>query len=109
MSEARKLALANNNTALYQKMLREYLQQCPEASKNVYIQFFNPHTKNLTVALDHLEKRQVVVRLQDMVQESLRHWINVTLSACSDRPDYLRLEGTLTKSFEVHGGTRANI
>jgi hypothetical protein len=109
VAEARKLALAHNNTASYQKMLREYLQRCPEASKNVYTQFFDPLTKNLTVALDHLEKHHVVVGLQDEVRESLRRWINVTLGACSDRLDYSRLEGTLAESFEVHGGTKDNV
>jgi hypothetical protein len=92
-----------------QKMLREYLQRCPNATKNVYTQFFDPLTKNLSVALDHLGKHRVVVGLQDNVEESLQRWINVTLGACSDRPDYSRLRGTLTESFKVHGGTKANV
>ena len=91
MAEARKLALVYNDTTSYQKMLREYLQRCPDATKNVYTQFC------------------VEVGLQDKVEESLQRWINVTLGACSDRPDYSRLKRTLTKSFKDHGGTKANV
>ena len=54
------------------RCLREYLQRCPDATKNVYTQFFDPLTKNLSVALDHLEKHRVVVGLQDKVQDK-RH------------------------------------
>lgn len=109
VAEARRLALVYNDTTSYQKMLREYLQRCPDATKNVYTQFFDPLTKNLSVALDHLDKHRVVVGLQDKVEESLQRWINATLGACSDRPDYSRLRGTLTESFKVHGGTKANV
>jgi hypothetical protein len=91
VAEARKLALVYNDTTSYQKMLREYLQRCPDATKNVYTQFC------------------VEVGLQDKVQDSLQRWINVTLGACSDRPDYSRLKRTLTKSFKDHGGTKANV
>ena len=50
-----------------------------------------------------------MIGLQDKVQESLQRWINITLGTCSDRPDYLRLKGTLTELFKVHGGTMANV
>jgi len=90
VAEARKLALVYNDTTSYQKMLREYLQRCPDAAKNEYTQFC------------------VEVGLQDNVEDSQR-WINVTLGDCSDRPDYSRLRGTLTESFKVHGWTKANV
>ena len=60
VAEARKLALVYNDTASYQKMLHEYLQRCPNATKNAYTQFFDPLTKNLSVALYHLENHCVL-------------------------------------------------
>ncbi len=63
VAEVRKLALVYNDMTSYQKMLHEYLQRCPDATKNVYTQFC------------------VEVGLQDKVQDSLQRWINVTPGA----------------------------
>lgn len=92
---------------MYQTMLRGYLEECLDATHNVYTRFLDPLTQNLTVALNHLESH-VIVGMQSNLEETLQRWIHITLGACSEHPKYSTLKHTLTESFKIHGKKKRN-
>eukprot|EP00571_Detonula_confervacea_P006871 CAMPEP_0172318844 /NCGR_PEP_ID=MMETSP1058-20130122/36007_1 /TAXON_ID=83371 /ORGANISM="Detonula confervacea, Strain CCMP 353" /LENGTH=272 /DNA_ID=CAMNT_0013033759 /DNA_START=722 /DNA_END=1540 /DNA_ORIENTATION=- len=102
VADARKLATTSNNSTVYQAMLREYLDKCSDAVYNAYTAFLDPLTKNLTVAMNHLEKH-VVVGLQHDINGTLQRWRNITLDACNEHPDYSKMKKVLTNTSESHG------
>ena len=102
------LARMTNDTSVYQSMLREYLTNCIDASHNAYTRFFDPLTKNLKVAMNHLESYNVIVGLQDKLEETLQRWINITLTSCYDHPEFDKLKHALVTSFEINGKKRRN-
>lgn len=102
------LARVTNDTSVYQSMLREYLTNCIDASHNAYTRFFDPLTKNLKVAMNHLESYNVIVGLQDKLEETLQRWINITLTSCYDHPEFDKLKHALVTSFEINGKKRRN-
>ena len=66
---AREVAALDDLT-LYQQALREYLESCKNAVDNAYVQFLDPKTKDVGVALAHLNK-YVIVGMQTDVDQSL--------------------------------------
>ena len=81
---AREVAALNDLT-LYQQALREYLESCKNAVDNAYVQFLDPKTKDVGVALAHLNK-YVIVGMQTDLDQSLERWTKVTLWTCRDHP-----------------------
>lgn len=49
-----------------------------KAVDNTYVQFLDPNTKSLEVALHNLE-RYIVVGLQSDMTETISRWANMTL------------------------------
>jgi len=83
--EARRAAAFQNNTSEYQELLRYYLANCREAVDNVYVQFLDPYSKDVNVALSNLE-RYVIVGMQSDLDGTVKRWANVTLQSCVDHP-----------------------
>ena len=81
---AREVAALKDLT-LYQQALREYLDSCENAVDNAYVQFLDPKTKDVDVALAHLNK-YVIVGMQTDLDESLERWAKITLWTCRDHP-----------------------
>ena len=106
--DAINLARTMNDTSKYQSMLKDYLTKCVDASHNAYTRFFDPLTKNVNVAMNHLESHRVIIGLQDKLEETLQRWINITLITCTDHPDFDKLNHTLTVSFEENGKKHVN-
>ena len=91
---AREAVKLENNNTLYQQALREYLDSCRDVVSNVYVQFLDPDTKNVNVALEHLEK-YVIVGLQDDLDESLQRWAKIAVWSCRDHPNISRIRKDL--------------
>lgn len=95
-------------------MIHQYIKvcyvnnNCIDASHNAYTRFFDPLTKNLKVAMNHLESYNVIVGLQDKLEETLQRWINITLTSCYDHPEFDKLKHALVTSFEINGKKRRN-
>ncbi|KAL7473015.1 hypothetical protein ACHAXS_013404 [Conticribra weissflogii] len=104
--EARKAVdPSRNDTTVYQNVLREYLTECKAAADNAYVQFLDPNTKNVDVALENLEK-YVIVGLQTNVEESLERWMNITLRSCRGRPQFPIIKDRLRKEYQVQAGKK---
>jgi hypothetical protein len=94
VATARRLATVSNDTSAYQNLLRHYLTQCKDAASNVYTQFLDPVTKDVSVALHNLEQ-YVIVGLQSNITETIQLWANMTGRHCRDHPDYDHMRRTL--------------
>ncbi len=81
---AREVA-ALNDLSLYQQALQEYLSNCENAVDNAYVQFLDPKTKDVDVALAHLNK-YVIVGMQTDLDESLERWTKMALWSCREHP-----------------------
>jgi hemerythrin superfamily protein len=111
VADARRLATVSNDTSKYQYLLRYYLTQCKDAASNVYTQFLDPVTKDVSVALHNLEQ-YVIVGLQTNITETIQLWSNMTGTYCRDRPDYHNMQQTvLADPFinENNAETRDNV
>ena len=102
VANARKIATADNDTSVYQGLLRDYLASCRDAADNAYVQFLDPRTKDLRLALYNLE-RYVIVGLQSDVDVSLGRFRDVALRSCAGHPKYRALERVLSRSLAVNG------
>jgi len=91
---ARTVATTQNDTSDYQKLLRDYLHDCRMAADNAYVQFLDPNTKDIHVAMANLE-RYVIVGLQSDLQRTLDRWKNITLQSCGDHPQFEALKKAL--------------
>lgn len=99
VATARRLATELNNTMHYQTLLRHYLEQCKDATWNMYTQFLDPATKDVNVALHNLEQ-YVIVGLQTNITETLQLWANTMRKSCRHRPDYDQMGAAiLSKPF----------
>jgi hypothetical protein len=96
---ARELAFLNDLT-LYQKALREYLDGCGHAVDNVYVQFLDPKTKNVDVALLHLNK-YVIVGMQTDLDEPLRRWKKIVMWSCRQHPKATWIGRALTNPEKI--------
>eukprot|EP00569_Conticribra_weissflogii_P001608 CAMPEP_0171351538 /NCGR_PEP_ID=MMETSP0878-20121228/39330_1 /TAXON_ID=67004 /ORGANISM="Thalassiosira weissflogii, Strain CCMP1336" /LENGTH=630 /DNA_ID=CAMNT_0011856869 /DNA_START=150 /DNA_END=2042 /DNA_ORIENTATION=+ len=104
--EARKAVdESRNDTTVYQNVLKEYLTECKSAADNAYVQFLDPNTKNVNVALENLEK-YVIVGLQTHVEESLERWMNITLRSCRGRPQFPIIKDRLQKEYHTQAGKK---
>lgn len=104
--EARKAVdESRNDTTVYQNVLKEYLTECKSAADNAYVQFLDPNTKNVNVALENLEK-YVIVGLQTNVEESLERWMNITLRSCRGRPQFPIIKDRLRKEYHTQAGKK---
>jgi hypothetical protein len=77
-------------------MLREYLLSCSNAADNAYVQFLDPKTKDVRVALRNLE-RYVIVGLQSDVRGAVERFGNVVRRSCVGHPRYDALERALER------------
>ncbi|KAK1735946.1 hypothetical protein QTG54_013393 [Skeletonema marinoi] len=94
VATARRLAITSNTTIHYQTLLRYYLEKCKDASWNVYTQFLDPDTKDVSVALHNLEQ-YVIVGLQTNITETIQLWTNTTRRNCRHREDFDQFRLTL--------------
>lgn len=94
VATARRMATESNNTMHYQTLLRHYLEQCKDATWNMYTQFLDPATKDVNVALHNLEE-YVIVGLQTNITETLQLWANTMKKSCRHRPDYDQMGATI--------------
>jgi len=100
--EARKIATLKNDTRVYQEMLREYLKNCRHVVDNAYVQFLDPNSFDVDVALYNLE-RYVIVGLQEDMNGTLDRWRDVALGGCVDHPKFPEMKKMLAQrkaSFE---------
>ncbi|KAL3817655.1 hypothetical protein ACHAXA_002000 [Cyclostephanos tholiformis] len=97
---ARRIASIYNDTSVYQGMLRDYLTSCSNAADNAYVQFLDPKTKDVRVALRNLE-RHVIVGLQSDVRSAVERFGNVVLRSCIGHPRYHALERALETSSSM--------
>mmetsp|Transcript_45255 Transcript_45255/g.94928 ORF Transcript_45255/g.94928 Transcript_45255/m.94928 type:complete len:360 (+) Transcript_45255:3-1082(+) len=102
--EMRVLEATTNNSSAYQSLLREYLTNCEDATKNAYTKFLDPYTKNLSVAIYNLEK-YVIVGLQHDVAGALNRFKNITLKSCKDHPSIFDINATLSRNIVSRGDT----
>ena len=96
---ARKLATLKNDTHAYQQLLGSYLNACRDAVDNTYVQFLDPYTKDVTVALANLEQ-YVIVGLQSDIHNTLERWRKVTLQSCASHPHFRTIQRVLAKGAE---------
>eukprot|EP00956_Cyclotella_meneghiniana_P017018 scaffold27460_cov56-Cyclotella_meneghiniana.AAC.3 len=89
--KTREVATLQNDTAPYQELLRKYLTTCEVAVDNAYVQFLDPDTKDVTVAIRNLED-YVIVGLQNEMGETLRRWVNITRRSCRGHERFGRME-----------------
>lgn len=81
--------------SLYQQALREYLSYCGNAVDNAYIQFLDPKTNDVDVALAHLNK-YVIIGMQTDLDESLQRWTKMALWSCREHPNAKMIGRALT-------------
>ena len=84
VSSAREVAMLED-LSLYQQALREYLDDCGYVADNVYVQFLDPKTKDVDVALNRLNK-YVIVGMQTDLDESLQRWTKIAMWTCRNHP-----------------------
>jgi hypothetical protein len=97
--KTREIATLQNNTAPYQDLLRKYLNTCKVAVDNAYVQFLDPDTKDVNVAIQNLED-YVIVGLQNDMGESLSRWVNITKRSCKHHKHFKRLQKVYTDIFD---------
>jgi hypothetical protein len=85
--KAREIATLNHNWTEYQSLLRIYLKECNMAADNAYVQFLDPFTKDVNLAVSNLEK-YVIVGLQTDLDETMKRWINITKNSCRGHLHY---------------------
>jgi len=95
-----------NNTKEYNSLMRTYLRSCVDAIDNTYVAFLDPLTKNVSVALDHLEK-YVIVGLTSDISGTLERWKNLTLRTCRDHDKYRWIRRALADTVK-NSGERLN-
>jgi len=91
---ARAAVTLQNNYTLYQQALREYLESCRDIVSNVYVQFLDPVTNDVNIAVRLLEKF-VIVGLQGDIDESLQRWAKIAVWSCRDHPYINRIRKDL--------------
>ncbi|KAL7476818.1 hypothetical protein ACHAW6_002652 [Cyclotella cf. meneghiniana] len=96
--KAREVATLQNNTAPYQDLLRKYLKTCECANDNAYVQFLDPDTKDVNVAIQNLED-YVIVGLQNEMGETLNRWVNITRRTCRAHKYFRRMETVFANLF----------
>lgn len=89
--QTREVATFQNDTGPYRELLRKYLTTCEVAVDNAYIQFLDPDTKDVDVAVRNLED-YVIVGLQNEMGETLRRWVNITRRSCRGHERFDRME-----------------
>jgi len=94
---AREILSVRNEPKYYMLALRTYLNKCRAAVDNVYVQFLDPVTKDVDVALHHLNT-YVIVGLQTDMEETLQRWMRIALRSCNDHPNFQRIKDTLEES-----------
>ena len=97
--KTREIATLQNNTAPYQALLRKYLTTCEVAINNAYVQFLDPDTNDVDVALRNLEE-YVIVGLQTDMGETLSRWVNITKQSCSGHKHFRKMERVFADIFE---------
>lgn len=97
---ARRVAALEKNLTFYQQALRDYLSVCRYAVDNVYVQFLDPRTKDVDVALQHLEK-YFIVGMQSDLEQSLQRWSKIALWSCRDHPNANAILKALTDPNNV--------
>ncbi|KAL7518843.1 hypothetical protein ACHAWX_003646 [Stephanocyclus meneghinianus] len=85
--KTREIATLQNDWTEYQSLLREYLDTCRMAADNAYVQFLDPYSKDLNLALANLEK-YVIVGLQTEMEDTMERWINITKKSCRNHPHF---------------------
>ena len=90
--KARETATLQHNWTEYQSLLRTYLDICSFAADNAYVQFLDPYTKDMDLAISNLEK-YVIVGLQTDMDETVKRWINITKNSCRAHPNYDTMYG----------------
>mmetsp|Transcript_12403 Transcript_12403/g.19085 ORF Transcript_12403/g.19085 Transcript_12403/m.19085 type:complete len:464 (-) Transcript_12403:1998-3389(-) len=96
---AREVA-ALNDLSLYQQAMREYLSFCENAVDNAYVQFLDPKTNDVDVALAHLNK-YVIIGMQTDLDESLQRWTKIALWSCREHPKATMIGRALTDPANV--------
>jgi hypothetical protein len=90
--KAREIATVENDWTEYQSLLRDYLNTCRMAADNAYVQFLDPYSHNVELAVSNLEK-YVIVGLQTDMDGTMARWINITKKSCRAHPQYKDMNG----------------
>ena len=75
-----------------------YLRTCEAAVNNAYVQFLDPDTKSVDVALQNLED-YVIVGLQTDMGETLTRWVNITKRSCHNHQHFRKMERVFADIF----------
>ena len=97
--KTREIATLQNNTTPYQDLLRQYLKVCEVAVDNAYVQFLDPDTKDVNIAIQNLED-YVIVGLQNKMGETLSRWVNITGRSCQSHPHFERMKKVFADIFD---------
>lgn len=103
--DAREVAIQTNETSEYQRLFLSYLNTCSDAVSNTYVQFLDPNTKDLAVALTHLNE-YVIVGLQSDIDGTLDRWTKIVLQSCQGHPRYQVMKDHIMDAFKVNGDHR---
>ena len=100
--------LQQTNPKQYEDRLLHYLQHCSNAVNNTYVQYLDPLTFDINVAMERLEK-YVVVGLDNETEVTLQRWLNATIQTCHpSRPRYLAVARELRANIEKNKSTVRN-
>ena len=97
--KTREIATLQNDTVPYQELLRQYLTTCEVAVNNAYVQFLDPDTNDVNVAIRNLED-YVIVGLQTDMGETLSRWVNITKQSCSGHKHFGKMERVFADIFD---------
>ena len=98
--KARETATLQHNWTEYQSLLRTYLDTCSMAADNAYVQFLDPYTKDVNLAVTNLEK-YVIVGLQTDMDETMKRWINITKNSCRGHHHYDQMHGKVFQKILI--------
>ncbi|KAL3771642.1 hypothetical protein ACHAW5_007344 [Stephanodiscus triporus] len=104
---ARRIVTTTNDTSVYVGLLRDYLTSCRNAADNAYVQFLDPRTKDVRVALENLE-RHVIVGLQSDLDGTLMRFRDVALRSCVGHPKFREMETVLSGSLAAAAAAADN-
>lgn len=102
------LTRLEKNLTMYQQALREYLDACGHVVDNAYVQFLDPRTKDVDIAVKHLEQ-YFIVGMQSDLEESLQRITKIAINSCRDHPKFEAIRKALTNTDRVGSHYRESV
>ena len=96
------------NLTVYQQALREYLDVCGHVVDNAYVQFLDPNSKDVNIAVKHLEQ-YFIVGMQSDLEESLQRITKIAINSCRDHPKFEAIRKALTNTDRVGSHYRESV